>query len=192
VTAALEVAMPDSRRWTVEDLDALPEDGVRRELIDGVLIVTPSPTASHQTVAARLCVALGNLCPPEFDATQGVEVRIDRRRALIPDVLVITAPAAERNPHWFAPHEVALAVEIVSPSSVSFDRITKPALYAQAGIPSYWRVETAPELVVHCFALDPVSEVYRAAGSFSDVVAVQQPWPIRLPLASLTPRHRAG
>jgi Uma2 family endonuclease len=190
VTAALEIAMPDSGRWTVDDLDALPEDGVRREIIDGVLIVSPSPTASHQNIAARLCVALGSLCPPEFDTTQGVEVRIGKHRALIPDVLAVTARAAERNPHWFAPHEVVLAVEVVSPSSVAFDRITKPALYAQAGIPSYWRIESVGELTVHTYALDPSAEVYRDTGSFTTAIEVDQPWRILLPVDTLVGRRR--
>ena len=42
MTAALSVRHRD--RWTTDDLDALPEDGVRRELIDGALFVSPSPT----------------------------------------------------------------------------------------------------------------------------------------------------
>jgi hypothetical protein len=52
VTAALSVDAPVGG-WTTADLDELPEDGRRRELIDGVLIVTPSPSTTHQTVAVR-------------------------------------------------------------------------------------------------------------------------------------------
>jgi Uma2 family endonuclease len=183
--------MPESGRWTVDDLDALPEDGVRRELIDGVLIVSPSPTTRHQTLAARLCVSLYDACPREFETTQGVEVRISRRRALIPDVLVVTAQAAARNPHWYSPAEVALAVEVVSPSSISFDRVTKPALYAQAGIPAYWRVEVDDDCTkVHTYALDPTAEVYRDTGAFTRVVEVDQPWEMRLAVSSFAAARR--
>lgn len=189
MTAALEVAVPESGYWTVDDLDRRPEDGVRRELIDGVLIVSPSPTNAHQSIAALLCVRLSELCPPEFDATQGVEVRVSRRRSFIPDVLVTTAEAADRRPHWFAPHEVVLAVEIVSPTSVSFDRVAKPALYAQAGIPSYWRVETEHGIEVSTYALDPANEIYRDTGVFTDVVKTDQPWPIEFSIREITPRR---
>jgi Uma2 family endonuclease len=188
VTAALEVGVPESGYWTVDDLDRLPEDGVRRELIDGVLIVSPSPTTLHQSLAALLCVRLLEAAPDELHVTQGVEVRVGRRRSFIPDVLVTTAKAAEPNPNWFAPHEVVLAVEIVSPTSVSFDRITKPALYAQAGISCYWRVETDGGVVVHTYALDPSAEVYRETGAFTDVITVYQPWEIRLPVRDISRR----
>jgi Uncharacterized protein conserved in cyanobacteria len=191
VTAALDYDVPASGDWTTDDLDALPEDGVRREIIDGVLIVSPSPTRFHQTLAYLLCAALDQTRPPEFDVTQGVEVRISRRRSLTPDVLVTTAQAAARNPARYQPHEVALAIEIVSPGSVTMDRITKPALFAQVEIPCYWRIETEDGIVVHTHQLDPVTQLYRPTGTFEQVVEADQPWAIRLPVASFTPRQLA-
>jgi Uma2 family endonuclease len=189
VTAALNYDLPASGDWTTDDLDALPEDGRRRELIDGVLIVSPSPTRFHQTMAGRLMVALSADCPPEYDVTQGVEVRITKRRSLTPDVLVATAEAAARNPSHFLPHEAVLAIEIVSPGSVTMDRITKPALFAQAGVPFYWRIEIEDGIVVHTHQLDSTAEVYRPTGIFTDVIEIDQPWPIRLPIADFTPRR---
>ncbi|WP_343898461.1 hypothetical protein [Micromonospora gifhornensis] len=73
MTAALH--QPPSGEWTTDDLDALPDDGRRRELLDGVLLVPASPTAAHQTIAMRLGVALEAECPDEYEVTQGVEVR---------------------------------------------------------------------------------------------------------------------
>jgi Uma2 family endonuclease len=192
VLAALDYDLPESGHWTTDDLDALPEDGRRREIIDGVLIVSPSPTTLHQGIAGRLMVALDNTCPDELHATQGVEIRISRRRSLTPDVLVVTAQAAARNPAHFLPHEVALAVEIVSPGSVTMDRITKPALFAEAGVPLYWRIETANGIEVHTHRLEPAAAVYRSTGAFTDVVEVDQPWPIRLNVADFTPRRLGG
>ena len=93
--------------WTTDDLDTVPEDGIRRELLDGVLLVSPTSTDVHQIIAGRLLVALEQTCPPDLQVTQGVEVRINSRRAFIPD----------------------------SPTSTSMDRITEPAPYAAAGIP---------------------------------------------------------
>ncbi len=188
MTAALS-DLPPPGGWTTDDLDALPDDGSRRELLDGVLLVSPSPTDIHQVFAMRLGVALDETCPPDLHVTQGVEVRINARRSFIPDVLVTTDEAARRRSAKYAPHEVVLAVEIVSDSSVSMDRIAKPALYAAAGIAYFWRVEMADGLVVHAYKLDPVEEVYRPAGTFIDVIDLPEPWSIELPIARLRPRH---
>jgi Uma2 family endonuclease len=148
MTAAL-TDRPPAEGWTTDDLAALPEDGLRRELLDGVLVVYPSLTDIHQIIAARLMVALEATCPADLHVTQAVTVRISPRQAFIPDVLVTTDAAARRRAGCYAPQEVMLAVEIVSPSSQSMDRVMKPALYAKAGIPFYWLVETDGGLTVH-------------------------------------------
>jgi Uma2 family endonuclease len=192
VTAALDYDLPASGDWTTDDLDALPEDGARREIIDGVLIVSPSPTTFHQTLAMRLGNALADTCPDEFYVTQGVEIRISRRRSLTPDVQVVTAQAAARNPSHVLPHEAVLAIEIMSPGSVTMDRVTKPALFAQAGIPFYWRIETDDGIEVHAHELDPVAGAYRPLAVFTDVVDVDRPWAIRLPIREFTPRSLGG
>jgi Uma2 family endonuclease len=75
MTAALD-DYPPPGGYTTDDLDALPEDGHRRELLDGVLLMSPSPTRLHQSIVGRLMVALEESCPPEYDVTQGVEIRI--------------------------------------------------------------------------------------------------------------------
>ena len=188
MTAALS-DMPPGGGWTTDDLDGLPEDGVRRELLDGVLLVSPSPSSAHQIIAMRLGVALEQTCPSEYPVTQAVEVRISPRRSFIPDVLVVTDGAAQRAPHRFAPHEVMLAVEIVSPTSVSMDRITKPALYAQAGIPFYWCIETDETITVRAYKIDPGNNIYAPAGTFTDRIETSEPWPIDIPISSLTPRY---
>ncbi|RZU51884.1 Uma2 family endonuclease [Krasilnikovia cinnamomea] len=180
---------PPAGGWTTDHLEAMPEDGRRRELLDGVLLVSPSPTDVHQIIAMRLGVALEQTCPPDLQVTQGVEVRISNRRSFIPDVLVATDEAARRRAGHYAPHEVVLAVEIVSPTSQSMDRITKPALYAAAGIPFFWRIETAGGITVHASKIDPEHEVYQPFGTFSDVIDVPEPWAVKIPVNTLTPRH---
>ena len=188
MTAALS-AFPPAGGWTTDDLDDLPEDGLRRELLDGVLLVSPSPTDAHQIIAMRLGVALEENCPADLQVTQGVEVRISPRRSFIPDVLVATDEAARRRGRLYSPHEVVLAIEIVSPTSTSMDRITKPALYATAGIPYYWRIEIDDGIRVHAYKIDPEHEVYRPVDTFETAIDVTEPWPIHVPIKRLTPRH---
>ena len=182
---------PQPRDWTTDDLDAMTEDGVRRELIDGVLHVTPSPAPIHQTLAALLTSALYQDCPAEYAVTQGVEVRISRRRSFIPDVQIVTAEANAANSCKFAPEAVLVAVEIVSPSSVSMDNVLKPALYAAAGIPHYWKIDLTPELKASTFDLNAASGVYEPTGEFTDILKVDAPWPITLPFERFRPRGLA-
>jgi len=173
----------------VDDLESFPEDNVRRELLDGVLLVSPSPPNTHQTIAMHLGVALDSSCPSEYVVTQNVDVRFGDRRSFALDVLVVTTAAARRTERPFVAHEVILAVEIVSPTSVGMDRITKPAIYAGAGIPYYWRIETDGGIAVHTYKIDPVHEIYQHTGTFDDVIDTSEPWPITIPIKRLTPRH---
>jgi Uma2 family endonuclease len=188
MTSALDWDRMPSDGWTTDDLDALPEDGVRRELLDGVLLVSPAPTNTHQKIALLLGAALDRRCPKELDVNLAVEVRLSPRRSFIPDVVVTTAEAAQRQPRWFPPHQVVLAVEIVSPSSEAMDRFMKPTLLAQAGVSCYWRIETRDGVVVHTHRLDPVSELFVPSGEFRDVVEVTEPWELSIPVAEITPR----
>jgi Uma2 family endonuclease len=184
--------VPPADGWTTEDLDTLPEDGVRRELLDGVLHVHPSPSSVHQVIAMRLGVALEQTCPDHLFVSQANDVQISSRRLLNPDVLVTTFAAAERRSGKFAAEEVVLAVEIVSPRSQSMDRVMKPALYAKAGIPFYWMIEIDGGLAVHTYQLEFEDEVYQPSGTFTDTVKIDQPWRIELPIAGLRPRNFLG
>ncbi|HKD97634.1 MAG TPA: Uma2 family endonuclease [Micromonosporaceae bacterium] len=184
MTVALDFTPTDG--WTTDDLDAIPDDGHRRELIDGVLHMPRSPSSYHQTVAGRLFARLDATRPDDMSANAGVEVRISTKRALIPDVLVVKATAAARRPAYFVPDDVLLVVEIVSPGSLTMDRVTKPALYGAAGIPLYWRIETEDGVAVTTYELDVDSGVYRATGEHRDTIRVARPWQIDIPIETLT------
>ena len=189
MTAAVQWDMPAPGEWTTDDLDALPDDGRRRELIDGVVTVSPSPTAGHQRLAMLLGAALDAGCPPDLSVTQAVDIRIAHDRSLSPDVLVATATATSRDPSFYLPRDARLVIEIVSRGSRVMDRITKPALYAQAGIPCFWRIETEDRLRVVTFRLDDGADVYTPTGEFADELEVDEPFPISLDIARLAGRR---
>lgn len=176
--------------WTVDDLDDMPETTQHVELLDGLLIVSPAPTHVHQTLALRLGALLGDLSPKEFYVTQGVEVRISKIRSFIPDLLIVTEEARSHHTRIFEPGDVVTAIEIVSPTSRSMDAVTKPALYAEAGIPFYWRIETDPVVIIHAYRLDSVAHVYVPSGSFDNTVAIDEPWLMSFAIADLTPPRR--
>ena len=54
------------RPFTVAELDRMPDDGRRYELLDGVLVVSPRPTTLHQVVAGRLYGVLSGACPEDL------------------------------------------------------------------------------------------------------------------------------
>jgi Uma2 family endonuclease len=173
--------------WTTDDLDALPEDAIRRELVDGVLLVTPSPVHSHQNAVGALFSILEGGCPPDLKVCVDAEMRISHKKSLIPDLMVVTREAASRVPARFEPQEVVLAVEIVSPTSISIDRVLKPALYAGVGIASYWRIEPTEDFRLHAYELSGDGDVYAEAGSFDRAVKVGRPWPLEFDLGAIKP-----
>ncbi|WP_337590434.1 Uma2 family endonuclease [Kribbella soli] len=78
-------AMPLTRA----DLDRMPDDGYRRELIDGVLLVTPSPSFNHQDVASNLLIHLRQVCPPElYVMVAPFDMVLADDTVMIPDLLV--------------------------------------------------------------------------------------------------------
>lgn len=79
-----------------------------------------------------------------------------------------------------------LAVEILSPESVDRDRLSKPVLYAQAGITHFWRVERKDRTVtIYTYELDPTTKAYVATGIHHEQLNVKLPWPMTVELASL-------
>lgn len=131
------------RAWTVEDLDSLGvEDWRRYQIVDGSLLVSPPPFGDHELASADLRSIVGEQLPPGLVVVGPMGIRMGRSY-LIPD-LVVAERARLRGLDLLAPPDVMLVVEVVSPGSVTTDRVTKPAQYAAAGIGAYWRVETDP------------------------------------------------
>lgn len=164
--------------WTVDDLP--DREDVRYELVDGALLVNPSPTPRHSGVAARLQRMLWDTVGPGWDVLPGAGVVFDRRNYREPDVAVVRSAALSRS--QITPADVLLAVEVMSPSSVANDRVAKPAQYAAAGIPHFWRVEHDPPVLVR-HVLE--NGVYREVGRSGGVVDVTEPVVVAVDLDAL-------
>src|SRR5687767_7526505 len=90
-------ASPEPGGWTTEDLDQLPDDGLRYELYDGVLLVSPAPILLHQRVVVRLVTLLDPICPPDLEVfVAPTDYRPTARRSFQPDVLI--ARCDDRGP----------------------------------------------------------------------------------------------
>ncbi|MGW5717427.1 Uma2 family endonuclease [Amycolatopsis sp. NPDC003865] len=163
---------------TVQDLEGMPDDGRRRELIDGVLIVSPAPGLRHQKIAYRLYGVLEAACPPDFEVVGApFAVHSGDDTELQPDVLV---GRAEDFTEKDLPAPPVLAVEVLSRSTAIYDLNLKKAVYERLGTGSYWVIDPEePALTV--FELDEdgcYQQVAKAAGD--EVCEVERPFPVRI------------
>jgi len=169
--------LPRGREFTRADLDEMPEDGRRYELVDGSLVVTPAPRINHQRAVGNLHLLLRQHCPPELEvilAPFDVALAVDT--IVRPDLLV-----ARRSDFTDRDLPVAplLALEVLSPSTRHIDHGLKRARYETAGSPSYWVFDpTEPSLTVWELADDRYVERLRATGD--EVGEVTLPYPMRV------------
>ncbi|GIG70780.1 Uma2 family endonuclease [Phytomonospora endophytica] len=130
-------ATDHSGPWTEEDYEALPE-GLRAELHDGSLILTPSPAPLHDLISRRLANLFAELLQDDELVHTAMDLRMaDGRRFRTPDVMVLRAPAEIRP---VPPGDVELVVEVLSPGG-GCEWDTKMQVYAAAGIPAYLILE---------------------------------------------------
>jgi Uma2 family endonuclease len=189
------LAIPgDVGGFTVEDLEAFPDDGRRYELVDGVLLVSPAPRFRHQVAAFELAKVLSAACPPElYVVTAPVDVRRGRRTSLQPDIMVFRRDAIDLDRPALDPP--LLAVEVLSPSSRDIDQGLKRLTYARLGVPSYWIVDPAPPSLL-AYELDTAGGYAEIArGTAREPVAFTRPFAVTIVpqalLAGLDRRDRS-
>jgi len=174
--------------WTEEDLVGLPDDGQRYELLEGALLVNPPAGGRHQLVSLRLAGRLDAIAPDDLVVVEALGVRVPGGSVLVPDVLVAERDAVLVNDSGILDAAVVrLAVEIVSPGSRTQDRITKPALYAEARIPSFWRVELDDGPTIFAYRLDGSTYTELATARPGQSLELDEPFPVSLDPAALTP-----
>jgi Uma2 family endonuclease len=131
---------------TRDDLDRMPNDGHRYELIDGALLVTPGPAFAHQRIVLNLAIKLEQACPPEQCAlTAPFDVVLAADTVVQPDVLVARRDDFARGD---LPGPPLLAVEVLSPSTRRIDVMLKFSRFEAAGCQGYWVVDPdTPSLI---------------------------------------------
>jgi Uma2 family endonuclease len=162
---------------THRDLESITDERHRYELVDGTLIMSPSPRPLHQRVVARVLAALTNVCPACCEVLPApVDVWITDDTVLIPDVVVGRREAFTERALIGAPE---LVVEVISPSSEHIDRFLKPARLATAGCPYYWIVDPGTPSIA-CYALRDGAYLLAAEASGTAAVKLVEPYPLTL------------
>jgi Uma2 family endonuclease len=178
---------PDATVWTAEMVRALQDEShpaPRYELVDGELLVTPSPQPLHQFALFALARVLHDhvrahglgivlLSPADLELEPGTVVQ--------PDLFVVPADVARPLRSWREVRALLLAVEVVSPSSVRADRLEKRRLYQRAGVPEYWVVDVDARLIERWRPADDRPELLDERLTWAPPGAV----PLELDLAAL-------
>ena len=168
--------------WGEADLDDLPDDGHRYEIVDGSLLMTPPPSQGHQSIGGNLFIALRLAMPHGYRVLYEIGVRVPGGN-FIPDVVVLV-PGADPRVEWSESTDVALVVEIASRSTRVADRTLKVAKYAEARIPSYWRIDADGAVTIHTEP-DGVDYTRTQVIRPGEVARVDAPFPVELDPASL-------
>ena len=161
------VAGPQQGQWTYEDYAAIPEDGHRYEVVNGVLYMSPSPNLGHQSIVGEIFAYLRDFA---WSGELGevfiapVDVELNEGNVVQPDVLVVLKEHLGRLRKSRVIGAPDLVVEVASPSTTRHDMHAKLDAYASAGVPEYWMVNPDAQAVK---VLILEHGVYSSLGVFS-------------------------
>jgi Uma2 family endonuclease len=183
VVSIVEAWPQSGRAFTVADLDRMPDDGHRYELLDGVLVVSPRPANPHQEVAAELLGLLRAACPEGLRALPEPAVQVSRKTEFAPDLVVIRHEQVSAAKCTEPP---LLVVEVRSPSTALIDLNVKKAAYERFGVESYWVVVPdvdKPEVIAFELRAGRYVEAARVSGD--EPFAAARPFPVEVVPARL-------
>ncbi|WP_433354926.1 Uma2 family endonuclease [Microtetraspora malaysiensis] len=180
-------AFPPLKGYTAADLDRIPNLPAHTELIDGSLVFVGPQTSFHARAVDLLTQGLRGDIPRELRARREMSLVLDSRQRPEPDVSVIRAEAEQQDEQTaYQAANAVLVIEVVSPQSEVRDRKRKPVLYAEAGIPHFWRVENQKgRPAVYVYEIDPATSAYFLTGIHHDRLKVSLPFEIDIDLTEI-------
>lgn len=188
------VPQPPEHLLTIAEYTELGEtEPGYTELVEGRLQMSPSPAPDHNFAAGELFVQLRGQIPDGYEVIPDIDVDLELAPADAPgfsrrpDLVVAQRGARSRvRQSGGIPRasELAVIVEIVSPSSRRTDYVTKRGEYADSGIPYYWIVNIAePVSMLACHLAEPFG--YADSGESAEVFRTSDPFDVRLDLGTL-------
>ena len=174
---------------TVEEYFAFTEtqpDNEKWELIDGEPILNASPSRSNQTIFWNLALLIGTIQrqrPQSWEASPGVGVRVSDTSLPEPDIFIVPAGSARRDPYRRETSDVLVAFEILSPSTAERDLRWKRTAYTSLPSLTHYVVIAQDAVEVVVFARD-AGFAERRLRSLADTLELPAP-DISLPLAEI-------
>jgi Uma2 family endonuclease len=141
------MTIASSTKMTAEQFLMLGEDppGIRLELANGDIVVSPSPAFDHSYTDTKLrAILVAHIEANDLGALVGdVDTIFDDLNVRRPDIIFVAKsqlPLLSKQRHGlhFPPE---LCIEILSPASATLDQTEKFDLYARSGVPHYWIVD---------------------------------------------------
>jgi len=145
------------------DYTAIPGDGKRYELFDGDIHVTPAPSPLHQRLVLRLARRLQDyFAPPAEVFVSPIDVILGPHDVAQPDIAVVA------QPHQVSARGIEgaplLIVEVLSPTTGTYDRTVKSQRYSALGVDHDWLADPEARAI----------ECYRREGRFYRAVAAAE------------------
>lgn len=177
-----------ARRWTAAEVRELTDEErhwPRYELIDGELLVTPAPRPVHQIAVSMLLFEITTYVSAQrlgLTLTSPSDLELEDDTVTQPDVFVIPRKYShEGGPfrEWRQVRGLLLAVEVLSPSSIRTDRVTKREFFQRVGVPDYWIVDLDARIVERWQPSDTAPEILPDALEWRPVGSTE---PFRLDL----------
>ena len=163
------------------------------ELVEGRLLMTPSPAPDHNRAGFRMAVELERQLPPGPEVILDMDVDLELAPAEAPgtvrrpDLIVVPLEARKRvraEGGTIRASEVLVVMEVLSPGSRRTDHVHKRGEYADAGIPHYWIIDTTePVSLLACHLAGEFG--YADAGSVTGTFSATEPFPVEIDLGAL-------
>lgn len=143
------MALAARQTWSYDDLQHFPDDRMRREIMEGELVVSPAPETIHQEIAVHLLAIIY-----EWAKTHGgkvytapVDVVFSANDVVEPDIVFVAKAHLNKITKKNIQGAPDLAVEILSPSTRKVDETIKLRRYGEFGVGEYWIVDPDARLV---------------------------------------------
>lgn len=138
-----------NKGYTYEDYVKTPDD-IRYELIEGDLIMTPSPETRHQRIVGRLFAKIFAYVK-EHNSGEGFispfDVYLNNENVVQPDILFISKERIDIIGKKNVQGAPDFIIEILSEGNAYRDTIQKKKLYARFGVKEYWIIAPEDEMV---------------------------------------------
>jgi Uma2 family endonuclease len=163
----MALADAGARRYAYADLEMFPDDRLRREIIDGQLIVTPSPAVRHQRASANIHYRLFAYSKEHggLALAAPTDVILSDSDVVEPDLLFVGSRHADRVGAKAIEAVPDLVIEISSPSTRRLELVRKRELYERFLVPEYWYVDLDVDRV----------EIYTLTGGIYPAPAIRYP-----------------